>query len=214
MKYIIKRLTKLFSSKAALNGRPENVYKDQSEGVLIELIKIIEFYDRDRNMRHWISDEIVNRYFKETVDADDDLVITDIFGRLESDIPKRFRQQKILLGLSRGDNFIRETLGKFKPGKDQYNKYKKDYKVELDSMDPDNLVPFYKRVLKYLALSFSGQLNPKNVDFWDSTVDRTKVNYNSKSETNRDLEEAKDILVTCIINIKGYETKSIKECGK
>ena len=210
MKYIFKRLTKLFSSRAALDGIPKNVLEQQSEGVLIELIKIIEFYDRDRNMRHWISDEIVNRYFKETIRAGSELLITDTLARGENKLPNRFFNVKVSIG----DNFIRETLGKFKPGKDQYNKYKKDYKVELDSMKHEDLVPFYKRVLKYLALSFSGQLNPKTVDFWDSIVDRTKVNYNSKSNTNRDLGEAKEILVTCIINIKGYETKSIKECGK
>lgn len=203
---ILKR--KIFASTAALRHNPGQVIKYQSSGVLIELIKSIEFYDKEFNMRHWLLDEIVGKYFSETLKAKGDYKITDTLARGEKYLPKRFSTGK---NISSGPKFIRETLELFKPGKEPYKKYEGTYKEELSMMNINDLVSFYQRVLRYLALSFTGQINPDLVGFWDREVDLLVVDYESQDPLTRDLKAAKKVLLKCIINVKGYETPEIRK---
>jgi hypothetical protein len=161
---IVKRKT--FASKNAINDRPSNVIDLQAEGAMIELIKIIEFYDRETNMKHWIIEEIIGRYLKESVYPDyNETTFSDVFARaIESNLPRRY---KGFIGSS-GIPFIESVLNKFKPGKEQYRKYQGSYKTELENMTFD--AEFYQRAAKYIALSLTEQINPEHMGFWDNDI--------------------------------------------
>ena len=198
---------KEFASIAQL-GDEVDVARMQGEGILIELIKVLEFYDKGRNMKHWLLEEIVGRYFKEAIVAG--YLITDCLVQFEdrnTQIISRHFVTNLNTVIPMGNKFIESVFNKFNPGKEQYRKYIKDYSTELSSMYLD--IEFYKRVMKYLALSFSGQIDPRVIGFWDNSINRMQVNYDSEQRTNKDLSLASKIILECIVNIKGYEIDEI-----
>ena len=200
---------KNFTSNAQLRNEL-SVAKAQGFGILIELIKIIEFYDVGQdNMRHWVS-MITNKYFEEAL-RKDKFTITDCLVQFENPnnmnhALKHFRAG--LRSIPMGKTFINLAFNEFNPGKEQFKKYSREYKNVLNTMQLNT--DFYTRVMKYLALSFSGQINPKKVKFSDKIVDNLIVDYDSKEDSNVNLEGAKEILLDCIVSIKGYELYGIK----
>lgn len=87
---------KSFSSNAQLK-RPTHVAKLQTIGFIKEVIKLIEFYDKQHNMVHWIRQEIVGRYFRETLRARH--LITDCFVRAVEDENTKLRINLLVLDL-------------------------------------------------------------------------------------------------------------------
>ena len=71
---------KIFSSNAQLKGNPIHVAEYQTLGLIREIIKLIEFYDKQHNMVHWVRQEIVGKYFRETLRSGH--LITDCFATL------------------------------------------------------------------------------------------------------------------------------------
>ena len=191
---------KTFASKATIAGRPEKCAATQCAGVLIELIKVIEFYYHQNNMKHWLLEEIVGRYFSEAVNAH--TLITDclIRGDEGATVVKRIGNK-----LTTGDEFVEGVFDLFKPGKEQYRKYAPSYKTELDNMKFD--VQFYRDVLKYISLVFTGQIeDPSSVDLWE--VSRMRVDYDSTHKRNTVVnDETRRLLLECIVKIMGgYKT--------
>lgn len=191
---------KNFASRAEIGARPDKCAEKQCEGVLIELIKALEFYDRQSNMKHWLLEEIVGRYFKEAVVAGTSITDCLIRGDDGPEVKRR-----IGIRLTTGDKFIEEVFDLFKPGKEQYRKYASSYKNELDNLNLD--VDIYKRALKYISLTFTGQIDPDVDDFWNNKISTMKVDYNSTCSLNTEVtKKTEHLLLQCIVNIKCYST--------
>ena len=200
---------KSFSSNAQLK-RPTHVAELQTIGFIKEVIKLIEFYDKQHNMVHWIRQEIVGRYFRETLRARH--LITDCFVRAVEDENTKNKSARIrfddyLWHMSCGDDAIREVFGQFKKGRSENNKYSKDNSDILKVMKPD--IDLYRRALKYMALSYSGQIDPRKIPFYDPLVDELQVDYMSREVTNTRGDFAYEIFIECLVNIKGYPTDEI-----
>lgn len=109
--------------------------------------------------------------------------------------------------MSCGDDAIREVFGQFKKGRSENNKYSRDNSDILKIMKPD--IDLYRRALKYMALSYSGQIDPRKIPFYDPLVDELQVDYMSKEATNTRGDFAYEIFIECLVNIKGYPTDEI-----
>ena len=201
---------KIFSSNAQLKGNPIHVAEYQTLGLIREIIKLIEFYDKQHNMVHWVRQEIVGKYFRETLRSGH--LITDCFVRVIEDETTKNQAAIARFGLnlfklSCGDNAIKEAFDEFKSGRSQNNKYSRDNSDILKIMKPD--INLYRRAMKYMALSYSGQINPKVIPFYDPLIDELQVNYLSKELTNTKENIAYEIFIECLISIKGYPTDEI-----
>lgn len=191
---------KLFVAKNIIAGNPHKCAEFQGKGVLIELIKAIEFYDRQNNMKHWLLEEIVGKYFKEATAAGN--LITDCLIRGEE---REISSRRIGQVSSTGAEFVEEVFDLFAPGNEQYRKYASSYKNELDNLNLD--VDTYKRVLKYISLVFAGQIDLDVDDFWSNKISTMKVDYNSTCPLNTEVTERTErLLLQCIVNIKRYST--------
>ena len=210
-----------FATKNQLKSSYD-VAERQIEPLIGEIIKLVEFYDLNVNMVHWIDNIIVGDLFKTTIESDN--YISDCFVRAEDNlntpqITNRFG--KSISNLPHGKSYIKYALLKFTKGKEWYNKYRDaNYREILDNSfsesmrkEPDKVVDYYQKIMKYIALSFTGQINPEHESFWEieRKLGRMSVDYESTYPLNTKFDKAEldRLFAKCLISIKSYENDKI-----
>ena len=191
-------------------ARPKNnieVAENEAEGVGMEIIKISMMYMTgpkntgvgDQNIDHWLREMVENRYFADILRAKT-LPLLFLFARNE-DTPDSNRTLRDAANgvfdekTSFGDEFIKDCIIKAEK-EHKYTKYLENDRLQ----DNRNKVSEFRRLFKYIALSFTHQISPSTTNYWDYEVESKNVDYRLSSKVKISKEEGRKIIAACIIN--------------
>lgn len=189
----------------------------KSHSVMKELMKILALHETcNSNIPHWL-DETVS-FIMEIVNFDFSPIMS--FLPIEDDLvifPKGFDRLEILKknrGKVNGssEDLIKHILNILSNQTEKgQNKYQKVLKIEMSKPTFPDSQTFFD-YFKYIALCFSGQLNP-DIDppYASEVYDGTKIKWENSFESIRLLtpEKIRTRLIKCLENIFG-ESKGLK----
>lgn len=187
---IVRRpIQKEFASKSDLSNL-NKIIEFQSPGLCKELLKLLIMNIDGEDVYHWLSDMIVNKYIKESISAEikHNFIIPPgtLFINLENKnslveikmINDSLKNDLIKSNLS--DEFIASCITAIKTDKSHGNsKYAERPDVKGVNKKDKKTLDKYKSCLKLVALSLTGQINPKNFDPFTEfyKVSKLQVDY-------------------------------------
>ena len=170
---ILRRpLQKEFASKNSLTSIDDVVVK-QNPGYCKELLKLLIMNTNGDDVKHWLN-EIVNRYIKESIEGKGIKSLPASFMFLQLNNKRLLEKDKqvekyidlrTLDKLLFENEFISSCITSIKTDKAYgNNKYAERPDVKRVNEKDKKTLDKYKSCLKLVALSLTGQINPKNFD--------------------------------------------------
>ena len=161
---------KFFASKNSLNS-VDDIVEKQNPGLNKELLKLLIMNSDGEDVKHWLN-EVVNRYIKESIEGKgiDNLPAGYLFLQLDDrikagKIKPKLTGKNIANEIELEDKFIASCITAIKTDKSYGNsKYAERPDVKRINEKDKKTLDKYKSCLKLVALSLTGQINPKNFD--------------------------------------------------
>ena len=161
---------KFFASKNSLNS-VDDIVEKQNPGLNKELLKLLIMNSDGEDVKHWLN-EVVNRYIKESIEGKgiDNLPAGYLFLQLDDrikagKIKPKLTGKNIANEIELEDKFIASCITAIKTDKSYGNsKYAERPDVKGVNEKDKKTLDKYKSCLKLVALSLTGQINPKNFD--------------------------------------------------
>lgn len=216
---IIRRpLQKEFASKNSL-GSIDDVVIKQNPGLNKELLKLLIMNSNGNDVRHWL-DEIVNRYIKESIEGKGVKTLPSgyLFIQLEDKIDgnrSKLARKDIENEIELGDKFIASCITAIKTDKSHGNsKYAERPDVKGVNEKDKKTLDKYKFCLKLVALSLTGQINPKNFDPFTEfyKVSKLQIDYSKGNLKTLKLPEIRKTIAQALCQgMFYYEIEPSKE---
>ena len=161
---------KFFASKNSLNS-VDDIVEKQNPGLNKELLKLLIMNSDGEDVKHWLN-EVVNRYITESIEGKgiDNLPAGYLFLQLDDrikagKIKPKLTGKNIANEIELEDKFIASCITAIKTDKSYGNsKYAERPDVKRINEKDKKTLDKYKSCLKLVALSLTGQINPKNFD--------------------------------------------------
>ena len=208
---ILRRpLQKEFASNNSLNTL-NDIVRLQNPGLSKELLKILIMNTDREDIYHWLSYMVINKYIKENISAENrnrflippgilfinledksSIVNIKTIGKLLKDY---------LVESELGDEFISSCITAIKTDKSHGNsKYAERPDVKRVNEKDKKTLDKYKSCLKLVALSLTGQINPKNFDPFTEfyKVSKLQIDYSKGDLKTLKLPEIKKTIAQAL----------------
>lgn len=222
---IIRRpLQKEFASKSELRDINKAI-EFQSAGLCKELLKILIMNADGEDVSHWLGDMIVNKYIKECISAG----VKNNFPIIPGLLFIQLDNQNSLAGLKTISDTLKDNLPKMKLS-DEFvascitaiktdraygnNKYAERPDVKGVNEKDKKTLDKYKSCLKLVALSLTGQINPKNFDPFTEfyKVSKLQIDYSKGDLRTLKLPEIRKTIAQALCQgMFYYEIEPSKE---
>ena len=216
---ILRRpLQKEFASKNSLTSINDVVVK-QNPGCCKELLKLLIMNTNGDDVKHWLN-EIVNRYIKESIEGKGIKTLPSgyLFIQLENKVDgnrSKLTKKDIGSEIELGDEFISSCIISIKTDKAYGNsKYAERPDVKRVNEKDKKTLDKYKSCLKLVALSLTGQINPKNFDPFTEfyKVSKLQIDYSKGDLKTLKLSEIRKTIAQALCQgMFHYEIEPSKE---
>lgn len=222
---ILRRpLQKEFASNSELNNI-NKIIKYQNPGLCKELLKLLIMNTDGEDVYHWLNDITVNKYIKECIAAGNrnrfSIPLGILFINLEdkdSLIKSKTIDESIkdfVSELKLSNDFIASCITAIKTDKSHGNsKYAERPDVKGVNEKDKKTLDKYKSCLKLVALSLTGQINPKNFDPFTEfyKVSKLQIDYSKGDLRTLKLPEIKKTIAQALCQgMFYYEIEPSKE---
>ena len=211
---------KFFASKNSLNS-VDDIVEKQNPGLNKELLKLLIMNSDGEDVKHWLN-EVVNRYIKESIEGKeiDNLPAGYLFLQLDDrikagKIKPKLTGKNIANEIELEDKFIASCITAIKTDKSYGNsKYAERPDVKRVNEKDKKTLDKYKSCLKLVALSLTGQINPKNFDPFTEfyKVSKLQIDYSKGDLRTLKLPEIRKTIAQALCQgMFYYEIEPSKE---
>lgn len=211
---------KFFASKNSLNS-VDDIVEKQNPGLNKELLKLLIMNSDGEDVKHWLN-EVVNRYIKESIEGKgiDNLPAGYLFLQLDDrikagKIKPKLTGKNIANEIELEDKFIASCITAIKTDKSYGNsKYAERPDVKRINEKDKKTLDKYKSCLKLVALSLTGQINPKNFDPFTEfyKVSKLQIDYSKGDLRTLKLPEIRKTIAQALCQgMFYYEIEPSKE---
>ena len=211
---------KFFASKNSLNS-VDDIVEKQNPGLNKELLKLLIMNSDGEDVKHWLN-EVVNRYIKESIEGKgiDNLPAGYLFLQLDDrikagKIKPKLTGKNIANEIELEDKFIASCITAIKTDKSYGNsKYAERPDVKRVNEKDKKTLDKYKSCLKLVALSLTGQINPKNFDPFTEfyKVSKLQIDYSKGDLKTLKLPEIRKTIAQALCQgMFYYEIEPSKE---